>query len=96
MARQTDLQRFSCLVLEEIKDFREDVDQRFQQVDTRFDAVDARLSHITAELTQIVRRLDDLEEQVAGLKGFAKEIDEIRARVKEIERHLGINRNIAA
>ena len=76
MARETDLQRFSRLVLDEIKDFREDVDQRFDQVGTRFDAVDARLSHITAELTQIVRRLDELEEQIADLKGFAKEIDD--------------------
>jgi hypothetical protein len=28
---------------------------------------------------------------VPYLKGFAKEIDDIRARVKEIECHLGIN-----
>ena len=51
---------------------------------------------MTAELTQIARRLDELEEHIAGLKGFAKEIDEIRARVNEIERHLGINKKIAA
>lgn len=96
MARETDLQRFSRLVLDEIKDFRDDVDQRFDQVTTRFDAVDAHLSHMTAELTHIVRHLDALEEHIAGLKGFAKEIDEIRARVNDIERHLGINKKIAA
>jgi hypothetical protein len=30
------------------------------------------------------------------LKGVTKEIDEIRDRVKEIERHLGLNKKIAA
>ena len=53
-------------------------------------------SRIAAGLASINRRLEKLEEEVAGLKGFAREIDDIRARVKDIEKHLGLNRKIAA
>jgi cell division septum initiation protein DivIVA len=93
---QTDLERFSRLVIDEIKEFRGEFEDFKDEVGARFDIVEARLSRITSELTQIVRQLDELDEQVGGLKGFAKEIDDIRARVKEIERHLGINKKIAA
>ena len=50
----------------------------------------------SSELATINRRLDNLEEQVGGLKGFAREIDDVRARVKDIEKQLGINKKIAA
>ena len=58
--------------------------------------VGEQLTSIEAELRGINHRLDLLEEQVGGLKGFSKEIDELRNRVKEIERHLGISKKIAA
>jgi len=32
----------------------------------------------------------------AGMRGFAKEIDDLRARIRDIERHLGIHKRIAA
>lgn len=54
------------------------------------------LQPIHATLADITRRLDTLEEHYANLKGITKEIDDIRARVKDIERHLGINKKIAA
>lgn len=73
----------------------EAVDKRFEAVDKRFDAVDKRfekieneLSHINASLMYITGRLDSLEEKVAGLTGYAKEIDELRARIRAIEHHL--------
>ena len=55
-----------------------------------------RLSNIEGELRDINRRLDLLEEDVASIKGYAKEIDELRGRVKAIEKHLGITKKIAA
>jgi hypothetical protein len=48
------------------------------------------------ELVAINKRLDTIDEQYKSLKGVTKEIDDIRDRVKEIERHLGINKKIAA
>jgi hypothetical protein len=36
------------------------------------------------------------DENYKNLKGVRKEIDEIRIRVKDIERHLGISKKIAA
>ena len=55
-----------------------------------------QFTHISRDLVSINRRLDKLEEQVGDLKGFAVEIDDIRARVKDIEKHLGLNKKIAA
>jgi hypothetical protein len=46
-------------------------------------------------LADINRRLDALEEHYANLKGVTKEIDEIRAEVRTIQKHLGIDRKIA-
>jgi chromosome segregation ATPase len=51
---------------------------------------------IHASLADINRRLEALEEHYANLKGVTKEIDEIRAEVHAIQKHLGIDRKIAA
>jgi len=56
----------------------------------------AHLTSIEAELRGINRRLDLLEEQVGSLKGFSKEIDELRSRIRDIEKHRGITKKIAA
>lgn len=60
------------------------------------DIVDEKLRPIHASLSEINRRLDAIEGHYANLKGVTREIDEIRHRVKEIERHLGISKKIAA
>jgi hypothetical protein len=48
------------------------------------------------ELQEINECLNTLDENYKNLKGVTKEIDEIRIRVKDIERHLGISKKIAA
>ena len=58
--------------------------------------IDAALKPIHHELREIGRRLDALEEHYANLKGVTKEIDEIRAEVRAIQKHLGIDKKIAA
>ena len=58
--------------------------------------VRAEFRTIRRELTLINRRLDKLEENYANLKGVTKEIDDLRADVRAIEEHLGINKKIAA
>ena len=60
------------------------------------EVVDEKLRPIQASLTEINRRLDTIEESYANLKGVTKEIDEIRSEVRAIQKHLGIERKIAA
>jgi hypothetical protein len=60
------------------------------------EVVDEKLQPIHASLTDINRRLDTIEEHYGNLKGVTKEIDEIRADVRAIEKHLGIEKRIAA
>jgi hypothetical protein len=55
-----------------------------------------RLRDMAAEITVIHRRVERLEEQGASNAGFAKEIDYLLTRVAEIEKHLGIDKKIAA
>jgi hypothetical protein len=54
------------------------------------------LQPIHATLVDINRRLDLIEENYANLRGVTKEIDEIRDEVRAIQKHLGIERKIAA
>ena len=54
------------------------------------------LVHIRSELKSIRRDLDDLKEKVENVIGFQKEIDHALERIAAIEKHLGINRKIAA
>jgi archaellum component FlaC len=48
------------------------------------------------ELQEINECLNALDENYKHLRGVKKEIDDIRTRVKDIERHLGIGKKIAA
>jgi hypothetical protein len=48
------------------------------------------------DLSEINKRLDLIEQNYANLKGVTKEIDEIRAEVRAIQKHLGIERKIPA
>jgi hypothetical protein len=50
--------------------------------------VAVELKPLLHEHREITRRLDVLDDHYRNIPGFAKEIDELRARVKEIERHL--------
>jgi DNA-directed RNA polymerase beta' subunit len=54
------------------------------------------LQSVHATLADINRRLDLVEEHYANLKGVTKEIDEIRAEVRAIQKHLGIEKRAAA
>jgi predicted nucleic acid-binding Zn-ribbon protein len=57
---------------------------------------DGNFRSLNIELADINRRLDLLEQQFRNLKGVTKEIDDIRDRIRDIEKHLGLNRKIAA
>lgn len=58
--------------------------------------IEARLSSIESELRDIRRELDELQEKIENLSGFRKEIDHALERIAAIEKHLGIDKKIAA
>lgn len=63
------------------------IDGRFVKVDEQFVETQAELRAIRHELADINRRLDRLEEDVDAMRGYSKEIDELRTRVRNIEKH---------
>ena len=55
-----------------------------------------QLTSIQRELKSIRRDLDDLREKVENVSGFQKEIDHALERIAAIEKHLGLDKKIAA
>jgi predicted nuclease with TOPRIM domain len=80
----------------DIADLRTEMIDQFEHVDKQFVASHDRLREISAEIAVIHRRVERLEELGASNTGLAKEIDHLLARVAEIEKHLGIDKKIAA
>ena len=70
------------IVQEEMKEFRIETDENFASLRTE-------LRDIRSELADINRRLDQLEENYRNLKGVTKEIDELRERVRALEKKFG-------
>lgn len=96
---QTDMERFTRLMLDEFGRVHERFDkhdERFNAIDQRFDNVERELHTIRAELKSIRTELDDLRENVDNVTGYRKEIDHALERIAEIEKHLGIDKKIAA
>jgi hypothetical protein len=58
--------------------------------------VGEELAPIRAELKSIRLDLDDLKEKVENVTGFHKEIDHALERIAKIEKHLGLDKKIAA
>lgn len=56
--------------------------------------LDGRLGDLTGELALIRRRLDRLDNAVGTLTGFSRQLDALKARLGDIEQHLGIGRKI--
>lgn len=67
---------------QEFNEFRDETRQSFRE--------------IRAELADIRRELDELSESVGNVRGYRKEIDYALERIAAIEKHLGIERKIAA
>ena len=59
-------------------------------------ALSEQVASIERELRQIRRDLDNLAAKVENIIGYRKEIDHALERIAAIERHLGINKKIAA
>jgi septal ring factor EnvC (AmiA/AmiB activator) len=59
-------------------------------------ALGEQLTAIEATLKAIRKELDDLQDKFENVSGFRKEIDHALDRIAAIEKHLGINKKIAA
>ena len=66
----------------EFEEFREETRENF--------------ASLRAELRDIRQRLDALEELARNSAGLTKEIDHLMERVRAIEKHLGIQQQMAA
>jgi hypothetical protein len=62
----------------------------------RFDHVDQELSDVKSKTRTIRRDVDDLLDRTREMSGYAKEIDVLKDRVSNVERHLGINHEITS
>ncbi len=58
--------------------------------------VHKELAPVRSELKSIRDDLDDLAEKVENVIGFRKEIDHALERIAAIEKHLGLDKKIAA
>ena len=101
MAKETTLKEVGEMLAHVVEHMatKEDVarlDLRFDKVENRLEKVETRLTSIESELRSIRRDLDDLSEKYENVSGFRKEIDHALERVAAIEKHLGIDKRIAA
>ena len=67
---------------QEFNDFRDETRQNFREI------------HV--ELADIRRDLEEMKSRVTNVTGYGKEIDHALERIAAIERHLGIEKKIAA
>ena len=68
-------------VLAELREFRTEVDRRFEQVDQRFEQVDRRFEQVDQRFEQVDRRFNTLEARMeAGFRELHQAIDRLGAR----------------
>jgi hypothetical protein len=74
----------------------DDIDDLDHKVMSLRATTDGGFLSLRDELHEINECLNSLDENYKNLKGVTKEIDDIRIRVKELEKRLGIEKKIAA
>jgi predicted RNase H-like nuclease (RuvC/YqgF family) len=72
------------------------LDRRIDKLDHRIGELSERITSIERELRLIRRDLDGLMEKFENVLGFRKEIDHALERIAAIEKHLGLDKKIAA
>jgi septal ring factor EnvC (AmiA/AmiB activator) len=80
-ATKSDIAELRFELRSELAEFRAEVGQE--------------LRDLRRDIAELNKRLDLIEQHYANLKGVTKEIDEIRAEVRAIEKHLGLNKKTA-
>lgn len=76
-------------VLSELRGFRTEVDQRFDQVDRRFDQVDRRFDQVDRRFDQVDQRFDHIEGRLERLEvrqeRGEERLDRVEARLDSLE-----------
>jgi archaellum component FlaC len=78
----TKLTAFQAETAENFRSFREETAENFRDV--------------RAEIADIRRIAEDLQTRVGNAEGYSREIDHLIERIRVIEKHLGIEPQIAA
>jgi len=100
--KDMDLDTAVTLIMGEFNNVRTEIQVFKTEVSTRFDVIETDIQvmktdiqaikednhYARKELYEINRRLDTIEEQVGHVRGYAKEIDDLRSRVKVLEHTL--------
>lgn len=63
----------SDLILEFLKEFKTDVNRRFEEIDKRFEQVDKRFEQIDKRFEQIDNQLDDIRYEIRDIKTEIRE-----------------------
>ena len=74
---------------DELKEFRDEFKEFREETAENFRA-------LRAEVADIRRDLEEMKSRVANITGYGKEIDHALERIVAIEKHLGIEKRIAA
>jgi uncharacterized coiled-coil DUF342 family protein len=74
---------------DELKEFRDEFKEFREETAENFRA-------LRAEVADIRRDLEEMKSRVANITGYGKEIDHALERIAAIEKHLGIEKRIAA
>jgi prefoldin subunit 5 len=82
-------------VLHAVNFIKDKVEQLPTKDDVR-DIVREELRDVRSDVKAIRKELDELKEKVDNITGYRKEIDHALDRIAAIEKHLGINKKIAA
>jgi hypothetical protein len=74
---------------EDIKELREEMNERFERVDARFETIEGRLDHLDARVGRIEADVHAFDELV-----HRREFEDVLDRVKYIEKKLGIESGV--
>ncbi len=73
-------------LLDEVRDFRQETDQRFEQVDQRFEQVDQRFEQIDQRFEQVDQRFEQVDQR----------FEQVTGRLDNLEKgQLGLRRDMA-
>ncbi|MEA3359628.1 MAG: hypothetical protein U9R17_09535 [Thermodesulfobacteriota bacterium] len=87
-----ELRRNQGQIKEQVKDFRDDTDKRFEQVDKRFEQVDKRFDHVDKRFEQVDKRFEQVDHRFQRLED---KIDNLIERIDvKVDSGLKENRNM--
>jgi predicted nuclease with TOPRIM domain len=74
----------------DIKELREEMNERFEQVDARFEKIEGRLDHLDARVGRIEADMHELRDEVVRRHEF----EDALAHITYLEKKLGIESGV--